>query len=264
MFTEIPQENEATVKVSYVLSELIAKHSKPFTEAYSLSDQIKIKISSFEYFSIACDEKVPITAQLAMFFCASLMEINFFEELFVSVHELLKKYELPLVKLSSVTTDGAPSMMGKNKGFIERLRKKIISRDLNQRQFSSFLNDLESEYSGLPYLTEVRWLSRSTILERFWKIKDAIQIFLVSKEQDVSTLSDPMHLSNLNLKLQGKDQIIRAINDHINAFKFLKVASFNNISPKIEKLVKEKRYQTSPKRIINMFHMPDLHAPKAG
>jgi hypothetical protein len=65
----------------------------------------------------------------------------------------------------------------------------------------------------------VRWLSRSTILERFWKIKDAIQIFLVSKEQDVSTLSDPMHLSNLNLKLQGKDQIIRAINDHINAFK---------------------------------------------
>jgi exosome complex RNA-binding protein Csl4 len=32
MFTEIPQENEATVKVSYVLSELIAKHSKPFTE----------------------------------------------------------------------------------------------------------------------------------------------------------------------------------------------------------------------------------------
>jgi hypothetical protein len=90
-----------------------------------LSDQIKIKISSFEYFSIACDEKVPITAQLAMFFCASLMEINFFEELFVSVHELLKKYELPLVKLSSVTTDGAPSMMGKNKGFIERLRKKV-------------------------------------------------------------------------------------------------------------------------------------------
>jgi hypothetical protein len=32
MFTKIPQENEAAVKVSYVLSELIAKHSKPFTE----------------------------------------------------------------------------------------------------------------------------------------------------------------------------------------------------------------------------------------
>jgi hypothetical protein len=32
MFTKIPKENETAVKVSYVLSELIAKHSKPFTE----------------------------------------------------------------------------------------------------------------------------------------------------------------------------------------------------------------------------------------
>jgi 17beta-estradiol 17-dehydrogenase/3beta-hydroxysteroid 3-dehydrogenase/mitotic-spindle organizing protein 1 len=54
----------------------------------------------------------------------------------------------------------------------------------------------------------------------------------------------------------------RLTNIHLNSV--LKVASFNNISPEIEKLVKEKRYQTSPKRIINMFHMPDLHAPKAG
>jgi hypothetical protein len=172
-----------------------------------------------------------------------------------------------------VATDRAPSMTGKNKVYIERLRKKanenfehtfhrtyciihqevlctkvinmahvmrpvrqmvnfIRSCDLNQRQFSIFLNDLESEYSGLPNFTEVRWLSCSTVLERFWKLKDATQIFLDSKEQDVSTLSDPMclqdlsfmidimkHLSNLNLKLQGKDQIITAINDHITAFK---------------------------------------------
>jgi len=330
MFTKIPQENEAAVKVSYVLSELIAKHSKPFTEgdfiktcliktaeiicpgnlkafqnisltrntvaeritelACNLSNQIKIKIPTFEYFSIACDESTDIggTAQLAVFFRACDMEFNIFEELleiipmfdtttgedvFVSVIELLKKYDLPLEKLSSVATDGAPSMTGKNKGFVERLQKKaneyvehkfhkthciihqevlctkvinmahvirpvkqmvnfIRSRGLNQRQFSVFLNDLESEYSGLPYFTEVRWLSCSTVLERFWKLRDAIQIFLESKEQDVSVLSDPMwlqdlsfmvditkHLSNLNLKLQGKNQIITAINDHVKAFK---------------------------------------------
>jgi hypothetical protein len=102
-----------------------------------------------------------------------------------------------------VATDGAPSMTGKNKGYIERLRKKvnenfehtfhrthciihqemlctkvinmahvmkpvkqmvnfIRSRGLNQRQFLIFLNDLESEYSDLPYFTEVRC---STVLE---------------------------------------------------------------------------------------------------
>lgn len=147
MFTKIPQENEAAVKVSYVLSELIAKHSKPFTEgdfiktcliktaeiicpgnlkafqnislsrntvaeritelACNLSNQIKIKIPTFEYFSIACDESTDIggTAQLAVFFRACDMEFNIFEELleiipmldtttgedvFVSVFELLK------------------------------------------------------------------------------------------------------------------------------------------------------------------------------
>jgi len=32
MFIKIPQVSEAAVKVSYVLSEIIAKHLKPFTE----------------------------------------------------------------------------------------------------------------------------------------------------------------------------------------------------------------------------------------
>jgi len=57
------------------------------------------------------------------------------------------------------------------------------SRGLNQRQFSIFLNDLESEYSGLPYFTEVRLLSYFTVLERFWMLNDAIQIFLDSKDK---------------------------------------------------------------------------------
>jgi len=104
---------------------------------------------------------------------------------------------------------------------VKQMVNFIRSRGLNQRQFLIFLNDLESEYLGLPYFTEVRWLSCSTVLERFWKLKNAIQIFLESKKPDVSTLSDPMwlkdlsimvditkYLSNLNLKLQGKDQII--------------------------------------------------------
>lgn len=106
-----------------------------------MSNQIKIKIPTFEYFSIASDESTHIggTAQLAVFFRACDMEFNIFEELleilpmldtttgedvFVSVFELLKKYDLPLEKLSSVATDGAPSMTGKNKGFVERLQKK--------------------------------------------------------------------------------------------------------------------------------------------
>ncbi|UYV71170.1 hypothetical protein LAZ67_8001999 [Cordylochernes scorpioides] len=98
MFTKLSQESEAAVHASYALSEMIAKHSKPFTEgdfikeclikaaeivcpgsvktfqaislsrntvvervtdmARNLNDQIKENSSCFEAFSIACDENV--------------------------------------------------------------------------------------------------------------------------------------------------------------------------------------------------------------
>ncbi|CAI6350830.1 unnamed protein product [Macrosiphum euphorbiae] len=242
MFTKIPQENEAAVKVSYVLSELIAKHSKPFTEgdfiktcliktaeiicpgnlkafqnisltrntvaeritelACNLSNQIKIKIPTFEYFSIACDESTDIggTAQLAVFFRACDMEFNIFEELleiipmfdtttgedvFVSVVELLKKYDLPLEKLSSDFYSFVPTRYVE----IRRFASKIIS------MFSS------------TYQCE--------------------QLF-------------PLMNSN-------KSPVRSRLTDtHLNAV--LKVASSNNMSPEIEKLVGEKRCQISSKK----------------
>ncbi|XP_060855797.1 general transcription factor II-I repeat domain-containing protein 2-like [Metopolophium dirhodum] len=186
------------------------------------------------------------------------MEFNIFEELleiipmfdtttgedvFVSVFELLKKYDLQnenvehkFHRTHCIIHQEVLCTKVINMAHVIRPVKQMVnfirSRGMNQRQFSMFLNDLESEYSGLPYFTEVRWLSCSTVLERFWNLRDAIQIFLESKEQDVSVLSDPMwlqdlsfmvditkHLSNLNLKLQGKNQIITAINDHVKAFK---------------------------------------------
>jgi len=109
--------------------------------AANLSDQIKAKSSTFESFSIACDESTDIggTAQLAVFLCACDSDFNIFEEflelipmrgtttgqdIFNCVFELLQKYNLPLPKLNSVATDGAPSMTGKNNGFVALHTKK--------------------------------------------------------------------------------------------------------------------------------------------
>ncbi|XP_075423872.1 general transcription factor II-I repeat domain-containing protein 2-like [Ascaphus truei] len=331
MFTKVSQESEAAVHASYVLSELIAKHSKPFTEgdfikeclikaaeivcpasvkafqvislsrntvaervtdlAGNISDQIKAKSSSFEAFSIACDESTDIggVAQLAVFLRPCDTDFKIFEELlelvpmrdtttgqdiFDCVYELLQKYNLPLSKITSVATDGAPSMTGKTNGFVALLRKKqseiyegskihhthciihqevlctkvinmenvltsikkiinfIRSRGLNQRQFSAFLSELDSEYSGLSYYTEVRWLSCSKVLKQFWDLKEEICQFLITKNQDTSLFSDLVwlqdlsfmvditkHLYDLNLRLQGKDQIITNMCDQVKTFK---------------------------------------------
>lgn len=332
MFTRPKQENESAVQASYVLSELIAKHSKPFVEgefikeclvkaaeivspgsvkafqnislsrntvakrvtelAANISEQIKTKSDSFIAFSIACDESTDVcgVAQLAIFLRAVDRDINVYEELlelvplhdtttgediFNAVYGLLQKYNLDLSKLCSVATDGAPSMTGVNNGFIKILQTKIRetgsdkpdfhhvhciihqevlcskviklesvlksvkkminfirSRGLNQRQFSAFLRDLESEYTGLPYYAEVRWLSCSMVLDRFWKLKEEIRLFMEVKEQDVSLLSDvpflqdlsfmvdiTKHLSDLNTKLQGPRQVITDMHDHVKAFK---------------------------------------------
>ncbi|UYV74832.1 hypothetical protein LAZ67_12001195 [Cordylochernes scorpioides] len=259
MFTKVSQESEAAVHASYVLSEMIAKHSKPFTEgdfikeclikaaeivcpgsvktfqaislsrntvvervtdmARNLNDQIKEKSSCFEAFSIACDESTDIggVAQLAVFFFRACdTDFNIFEELlelvpmhgtttgediFNCVYDLLQKYNLPQSKLTSVATDGAPSMTGKTYGFV-----------------------------ALRW--QVRWLSCSKVLKQFWNLKEEICQFLITKNQDITLFSDQVwlqefsfmvditkHLSDLNLKLQGKDQIITNMCDQVNAFK---------------------------------------------
>ncbi|UYV77353.1 hypothetical protein LAZ67_15000638 [Cordylochernes scorpioides] len=47
------------------------------------------------------------------------------EDIFNCVYDLLQKYNLPQSKLTSVATDGAPSITGKTNGFVALLRKKL-------------------------------------------------------------------------------------------------------------------------------------------
>ncbi|UYV79240.1 hypothetical protein LAZ67_17001706 [Cordylochernes scorpioides] len=168
MKNNISQESEAAVHPSYFLSEMITKHSKPFTEgdfikeclikaeeivcpgsvktfqAISLSrntvvervtdmarnsnDQIKEKSSCFEAFSIACNESTACDTDFNIF--EELLELvpmhgtTTGEYIFNCVYDLLQKYNSPQSKLTSVATDGAPSMTGKTNGFVALLRKK--------------------------------------------------------------------------------------------------------------------------------------------
>ncbi|XP_076246286.1 general transcription factor II-I repeat domain-containing protein 2-like [Calliopsis andreniformis] len=101
---------------------------------------------------------------------------------------------------------------------VTKIVNYIRARGLNNRQFASFLEDIECEYTDLPYYTEVRWLSSHKMLKRFFKLRDEVTIFLGTKNyecielkggqwiKDMAFLVDiTSHLNQLNLKFQGKN-----------------------------------------------------------
>lgn len=329
MFKKLRKEAEIITEISYDISLLICKASRPFTEGEfvksclvtatkkmcpdeiakqfesislgrntvqrritemsdNIYDQLKKKSNDIWFYSLAVDESTDIcsTAQFMIFYRAVTADFEIFEELLgisalqgrTTGAELLSnlllqldKAGLDLNKLAGITTDGAPSMIGKNIGMVSLLKNKlearkreifqfhciihqqnlcgkdlgmdhvmkvvvtavnfIKNRGLNHRQFKAFLSDIEAEYQDLIYYCEVRWLSRGKTLQRFSELIEEIKTFLSVKNKLIKELTDDSwlcdfaflvditsHLNDLNSKLQGKNQFISEMANHVESF----------------------------------------------
>uniref|UniRef100_K7G7Y3 SPIN-DOC-like zinc-finger domain-containing protein n=1 Tax=Pelodiscus sinensis TaxID=13735 RepID=K7G7Y3_PELSI len=213
-------------------------------------------IESTEYFSLAMDKSTGRSRQL-MIWVRFFHGKKYVEEMLtlllltcqtrgeVIYSMLMAFFEEPgkctdLNKLTSTTTDGTPSMVGKEKGLFSFLKKKPVSRFFfislqsaaNQRGFLKSTMDsvtktisfiaanalkqtieCETQYGDLAMLAEVRWLSQSKVLDSFMDLLPAVQMFLEAKDcQDLLSclglLTDmTRHLNALNLKLQGKGKL---------------------------------------------------------
>lgn len=78
---------------------------------------------------------------------------------------------------------------------------------MQHRLFKLLLEDEDVQFTHLLLHTEVRWLSRGKILERFIMLLPQIKEFIASR--DLEFLTDrTAKLNELNLKIQGKNQHI--------------------------------------------------------
>uniref|UniRef100_A0A5S6QHL4 Dimer_Tnp_hAT domain-containing protein n=1 Tax=Trichuris muris TaxID=70415 RepID=A0A5S6QHL4_TRIMR len=259
--------------------------------AQDIEKTMKDSARDFQFFSLACDDTTDITntAQLAVFIRGITAEFDTREELlsleamhgttrgedlFERLVLSMKRFGLTFEKLSGLATDGAPAMVGCQKGLIAFVKKELSrlsrdpsdliichciihqeslcvqslrlnnvmstavscinfvkSRNFNSRQFKQLLNDLQSEYGDLVYHCEVRWLSRGNMLRRFYELRNEIKQFMEMKGKLVRELSDSKwlcdlafmvditnYLSELNLKLQGPNQLLSSLLTNVKAF----------------------------------------------
>ena len=177
-------------------------------------------------------------------------------------------------KLSGLTTDGAPAMIGKHKGFCktfleafgaqkvvlnhciihqENLCNKVLdgidimkevvhcinyirARGLNHRQFKVFLKELDCDYPDITFFSSVRWLSRADTLKKFWNLRNEIKCFMETKNQNVSFLKDVKLLNDLAF-LSDVTQHLAQLNGKLQGRNQLANKMFEHITSFQRKLV---------------------------
>uniref|UniRef100_A0A5S6Q3P9 DUF4371 domain-containing protein n=1 Tax=Trichuris muris TaxID=70415 RepID=A0A5S6Q3P9_TRIMR len=145
------------------------------------------------------------------------------ETIYRTVEDFFKEKEIPLTNIIAVATDGAPSMLGRHRGFLSYLKEKvpdllavhcvihrqhlvakrlsdrlhrslqyvisavnkIKSSALRERLFSQLCEENDEDFNRLLLHTEVRWLSKGACLSRFYALFDTVVQFLETEDTEL-------------------------------------------------------------------------------
>ena len=156
--------------------------------------------------------------QEEMLFTSNLITDRKGLSIFTAVKSYLEKNDIPMHNIVACATDGAPSMMGRYRGFVAFLKEevpnalyihcvihrqhlvgkhlsprlhesliviiktidKIKSNAKNDIMFRQLCQDNNEQFIRLLLYTEVRWLSKGTCLTRFAELYDSVVQFLES------------------------------------------------------------------------------------
>ena len=192
---------------------------------------------------LAVDESIDVcdSAQLLVYvrffstdqkaFCEDLLGVTPLqtstrgEDIYLAVKEMLKKRGIHPQQVVSITTDGAPAMIGREKGAVARLKEdnpeliayhciihqsvlcaslsdehaevmntmmKMInflraSSSYQHRMLREFLREVDADADDLLLHNNVRWLSKGRVLERFWSIRREVAAFLAELRSQKAT-----------------------------------------------------------------------------
>nr|XP_015920285.1 general transcription factor II-I repeat domain-containing protein 2A-like [Parasteatoda tepidariorum] len=219
------------------LSRNIIKERK-LKLAGNLTDQQQIDINSSLFISLCLVENTDITKSARLAVIARYCVGNVIKEELIAITLLLTttkgtdicttvknsliEKDTDLKKIVSVTTDGAPSMVGKKNGFISlsqtyvghkilefhclihqqalcaksgltslddvmtvvtKIVNLISSQALNKRKFDALLDEVNSVYNGLLMYNNVRRLSRGNVLQIFVDCLEEIRLFLQNERK---------------------------------------------------------------------------------
>lgn len=203
-------------------------------------------------------------------FCKDLPGTTTGLDIFQLVNNYFSTAGLSWQSCLSVCTDGCPAMVGHLKGFLALVKKEnpdtifthcflhrealvakslvpelndvlqtvvkmvnfIKSRPLKSRLFESLCSSMDANHTQLLLHTEVRWLSRGRVLQRFYELREELLIFFTCEESEYSDFLNDNSWCNkvafladifgklyfLNKGMQGKQENILTSTDKINSF----------------------------------------------
>ncbi|KAL0152429.1 hypothetical protein M9458_052152, partial [Cirrhinus mrigala] len=134
------------------------------------------------------------------------------DDIYEAVTQMLRDREMDLKHVVSIATDGAPCMIGRERGLVSHLRahhpdllayhciihqmvcvpalEKVMklvnylraSSALQHRLLRSFLVEVNATFDDLLLHNNVRWLRKGKVLERFWALRKELETFLLDQK----------------------------------------------------------------------------------
>lgn len=205
--------------------------------------QLNEAVQSAACISLAIDESTDVTdnAQLLVYvrffhkekkeMCEDLLGVTPLEthtrgeDIYEAIKEMLQKRRIDVKQVVSVTTDGAPAMVGRERGAVTRMKQDnpdliayhciihqtvlcaLLSEEFAEvmntmmqlinflrassshqhRLLREFLKEVEANANDLLLHNNVRWLSKGNALGRFWSIRKEILAFLQQLKSQKAT-----------------------------------------------------------------------------